>query len=170
MARGYSNIIQAATIFVDGENLMGIAASVTLPNIQARMQQHRPMGLPSEVKRFTGYEPPVLEFVLDSYEPAALKQVGNPDVRAYNYQVRWSTQDSTGTVKYGVVEAAGVISGAERDAFEDGEDPAQTTFTVECVAYKETFDNEEIYDLDTENAKWKVGGVNHWEAINQGVQ
>ena len=170
MARGYSNIIQAATIFINGENFLGKSESVTLPAIQARMQEHRPMGLPSEVKRFTGYEPPVLEVVLNSYEPTALKQVGNPDVRAYNYQVRWSTQDSTGETKYGVVECSGRASGVERDTFEDGEDPANSTFTIECVAYKETFDNELIYDLDTENGKWIVGGTDYWAPILQGIQ
>ena len=76
---------------------------------------------------------------------------------------------SGGTVKYGVVECSGRGSAAERAPFENGEEPATTTLIIECVAYKETFDSEVIYDFDTELAKHEIGGEDFWAPILEGL-
>ena len=167
--RGYRNIIEAASIYLNGRSYIGEAATVTLPNVQTRMEDHRPQRLPSDVKRFTGYEPLVVEAVFNVYDPEILKQVGNPDIRAYDYQARWSARSADGSVKYGVAEFSGRGSSAERGAFENGEEPAQTTLTVECISYKETFDGEEIYNMDTELGKWEVGGEDYWAPVLEGL-
>ena len=165
----FTNIVEAASVYVDGVNHAGIAAEATLPNIEMMKEDYRGMGMPSAVRRFTGFEPLEMTMVFNGYPPDALKQVGSSDVRAENYTVRWATGSFDGTKKYGVSEASGRISSVERDAFSDGEDPAQTTVTIECVAYKETYDGEELYDIDVENGKFTVDGENHWAAVSEGL-
>ena len=169
MARAYGNIIQAANIYIGGITFIGRATTVKLPVPLPKTHEHRPLGLPSTVKRVTGYEPLIVEVVFDTYEPEVLKQFGNINIRAFDYMARWSTQASDGSVLYGSAEFSGTGTDGDRDPFGNGEEPAQTTLTIDCVAFKEIFDGETIYDIDTETGKWEIGGEDNWAPILEGL-
>ena len=166
---GFQNVIQGASVYVEGVNYAGVAEEVTLPNIEMMMQDYRGMGMQSAVRRFTGHEPLECTMVFNGYLNDVMKQVGSPNVREKNYTVRWATESNDGSRKFGIAEFAGRGSMIERDAFGDGEDPAQTTLTIQVIAHKETFDGEELYDIDVENNRFKVDGVDHWEPIASGL-
>ena len=103
--------------------------------------------------------------VFNGYFNPVMAQWGNPDIRAYNYTVRWATRDNDGTTKAGVAEFAGRASGRTQSAMGNGEDASTTTLTIECVAYKETFDGTDNYDLDFEDGRIIVDGTDHWAPI-----
>ena len=165
MARGFRNIIFGASVYVDGESYLGEAASVTLPDLQAIVDDQRNMGMPGPVARFSGYERPQVEMEFNGYFNPVMAQWGNPDIRAYNYTVRWATRDNDGEVKSGVAEFAGRASGRTQAAMGNGEDVSTTTLTIECVAYKEEYDGTTNYDIDIEAGKVEVDGTDHWSAI-----
>ncbi len=165
MARGFRNIIFGASVYVDGESYLGEADTVTLPDLQAIVDDQRNMGMPGPVARFSGYERPSVEMVFNGYFNPVMAQWGNPDIRAYNYTVRFATRSNDGEVKAGVAEFAGRASGRGQGAMGNGEDPSQTTLTIECVSYKEEFDGTTNYDLDFEEGKIEVDGTDHWAPI-----
>lgn len=168
-APGFRNIIQAATVYVEGRSYVGEAASVTLPNIEMQTQDDRPMGLASPIRRFTGYEPMEATLVFNTINKDVLVQVGSPNIRAKNYMVRYSTQSSDGSVKFGIAEFSGRASMIERSEISNGEEITTTTLTIQCVAYKETFDGEGVYDIDTEKQQFIIDGTDHWAPVAAGL-
>lgn len=168
-ARGFRNVIQAAALYIEGSSYAGEAEQVKLPVVQSKMEEHRPMGLPSEVKRFTGYEPMEFTATINAFDPEVLGQVGSPDVREKDYMVRFSTQSNDGEVKYGVAEISGRASTVDVGDISNGEEIAATELTVEVVSYKLTFDSQIIYDIDTEEGKYIILGTDYWEPIQAGL-
>ena len=154
MARGFRNVIFGASLYVDGESYIGEADSTTLPEMQTITDENRNMGMPGPVARYSGYERPIVEMVFNGYFNPVMAQWGNPDIRAYNYTVRFATRDNDGTVKSGYAEFSGSAQVPEgRGAMGNGEDASQTTLTIDCVAYKEVFDGTTNYDLDFEQGQ-----------------
>ena len=167
--RSFVNVIKAASVYVDGQNFAGVAAEVTLPEINMMQEDYRGMGMSGAVRRFNGVEPLEASMVFNGYLPEVMKQVGSPDIRAENYSVRWATESFDGERKYGVAEFSGRGSNVTRDALADGEDPVQTTLTIQCVSYKETFDGQVLYDIDVENGKFIVDGTDHWAPLQENL-
>ena len=166
---GFQNVVQGASIYVEGTNYAGVAEEVTLPSITMMENPYRGMGMPSALSRFTGFEELELVAVFNGFINDVFRQVGSPNVREKNYTVRWATESNDGTRKFGMAEAAGRGSVLEHDAFGNGEDPAQMTLTVKCVQYKVEFDGEVLCDIDVENNKFIIGGVDNWEPIASGL-
>lgn len=165
MARGFRGVIFGASVYVDGESYIGEADSVTLPDLQTITDDQRNMGMPGPVARFSGYERPTVEMVFNGYFNAVMAQWGDPDIRAFNYTVRFATRDNDGTVKSGFAEFSGRASGRAQSAMGNGEDASQTTLTIECVAYKEAYDGTTNYDIDFEQGRVEVDGTDHWAPI-----
>lgn len=163
--RSFVNVIRSASVYVDGQNFAGVAAEATLPEINMMTEDYRGLGMLGPVRRFTGMEPLEATLVFNGYLPEVLKQVGSPDVRLANYSVRWQTESYDGEKKYGVAEFSGRGSSITRDPIADGQDPVQTTLTIQCVSYRETFSGEVIYDIDIENGKFLSGGIDLWTAL-----
>lgn len=168
-AQGFRDLIQAATVYVEGRSFVGEAAEVTLPNIEMVQQDYRAMGMPSATRRFTGFAPLEATLVFDSINKAVLTQVGFNNIREKNFQVRYVTGSSDGSTKHGVCEFSGRANMVERGAISTGEEAVQTTLTVQCISYKETFDGEEVYDIDTEKQSFKVGGEELWADFAAGL-
>ena len=119
--------------------------------------------------RRTGIENLELAAAFNSYNADILAQVGNPDVLAHNYQVKWATRQFDGTVKYSSAEISGGATQVERDAFGTEGNVPQTTMTVRCTTYKEVVDGTTVYDIDVQNGKYEVNGTDHWAPILEGL-
>lgn len=169
MQQAFRNMTQAGTIYVEGQSLIGDTQEFTLPNIEMIVQDIRNSGMVGAVARFTGIERPEATLITNAYLEDILTQVGSPNIREKQYSARWATQSADGTVKYGVAEFAGRGNMVERAAASDGADGMTTTLTIQCVSYKETFDGNEIYDIDLENGKLIINGTDHWAAIMEGL-
>lgn len=169
MQQAFRNMLQAGTIYVEGQSLIGDTQEFALPNIEMIVQDVRNSGMVGAAARFTGIERPEATLITNAYLGDVLTQIGSPNIREKQYQARWSTQSADGSVKYGVAEFAGRGNMIERAAAADGADGMTTTLTIQCVSYKETYDGNEIYDIDLENGKFIVDGTDHWEAIMSGL-
>ena len=166
--QSFGNVVQNANVYVEGKGMLGKAKTVKLPDYEKRREETRPLGLPAPVMRPTGLEPMECEMVFESYEKDVLTQVGGNKVREKQYMVRFSTEDSNGVVKYGVAQLSGNAYKLEPSPFENNDEAATLTLTVDVISYKLDFDGP-VYDIDVEVGKLNVGGVNHWDAAFAGL-
>ena len=164
-ATGFRNIILAAAAYVEGQTFVGNTQSIQLPSLEMRAADDEQMGLPGVIERYFGIEKMEATLVFNTVDKRILAQLGSHNVREKNFMVRYTTQSNDGTIKSGVVEMSGRARMVERSEITTGEEPTTTTLTITCIAYKETYDGDVVYDIDIEAPKVEVDGTDHWKPI-----
>lgn len=85
------NRLTNANIYLDGGSMLGRAEEIELPVLQAKMADHKALGMVGSIKAFVGFEKLEGKIKWSSLYPDALRKTANP-FRSVQLQVRASVE------------------------------------------------------------------------------
>ncbi|SDU87942.1 phage major tail tube protein [Pseudomonas mucidolens] len=152
-------------LFNDGNSYLGVAKSVTLPNLARKMEAYRGGGMNGPVKADLGFSDDGIQFEWKTggIDLISLRQFGS--VNASGVALRFSgpyQQDDTGEISNVEVVVRGRHETIEMGDAQPGED-TEHSMTTTCSYYKLTVDGEEIIEIDLLNFVEKINGVDMLE-------
>lgn len=158
------------TIWVDGFGKLGEGENATLPTMKIVSEDYRGGGMDIPVKVDLGMEPLSFEFKLSSFDPQAMSQFGQFPGQEKQFTVRGSLAHQDGSAFPTIAGMRGNMHRVESDEFTPGGKPMHT-FGVELTYYKLTIGEQLIYEIDPENARRIINGVDQLrtDRINLGL-
>lgn len=155
------NKVYNANVYINGTNFLGRAEEVTLPKVQAKMVEHKALGMFGVVETAAGIEKMEAKIKWSSLYPEVLRKAGNP-YKAVAVQVRASleTHDSTGRVKEVpvVVFMTAQFKNFPGIGFKHQDNvEVETDLTVSY--YKLQIDGNDIVEADVFANIWKAEGI-----------
>lgn len=85
------NRLTNANIYLDGGSMLGRAEEIELPVLQAKMADHKALGMVGSIEAFAGFEKLEGKIKWSSLYPDALRKTANP-FRSVQLQVRASVE------------------------------------------------------------------------------
>lgn len=161
-----------ARVYLDGTNdLLGRAATVTLPDVSVATEALRGLGMIGTVEVPTGLEALVTKIKWNGFYPDVLGMSLNPFV-AHKLQVRASleTYGPGGRIEEKAVECLLTVSWKKTPlgamspgGKQESEDELPTTYI------KLTVGGKEVVELDVHNNVWKVDGKDVLETYRKNL-
>lgn len=158
MSKNTIEKIFGANVFIDGDEFIGRANEVTLPNVNIAMSDHQPLGYFGTVRLFNGIENMELSVTWSSIVPEVLKrgphQSLNLTIRAAQHQYAQGVLSEAQPV---VVFARGRVLGKELGTI-TGNDGGSRTTTFVLDYLRVLVDGEELYEVDILNRILRFDG------------
>ena len=151
-------VLRKFIVYADGYGKLGEGENCKLPTMEINSEEFRGGGMDTPVKVDLGTNAFTLEFKLSSFDPQVYNLWGLYPGQDKQYTIRGSLAHMAGSPFAAVAACRGNLQKVEADNFE----PAKKilhTFTCELTYYKLTIGEQLIYDIDIENGKRVVGGV-----------
>lgn len=160
MAKLQINRLTNANIYLDGNNLLGRAEEIQLPQIKHKMAEHKALGMIGSAEFFSGIDKLEAKIKWNALYPEVFQTCANP-FKAVQIQVRASLETYNGLGKVQEVPAVAFITGTFKEfptgTFKPGENAEfETSMSVNYV--KLSIDGEEIMEIDVLENIYKVGG------------
>ena len=161
MAKIQIHRITNANIYLDGQSLLGRADSIDLPQVKAKMTEHKALGMVGTIEAFAGFEKLEGKVRWSSYYADVLKKVANP-FKAVQLQVRGSMPIILGgsvSREAPVVALLSVVfTSLPGGVFKQHENVELET---DFIAYymKLTVDGQDVTEIDVLENIYKAGGV-----------
>jgi P2 family phage contractile tail tube protein len=155
------NRLTNANIYMDGNNLLGRAEEIQLPQIKHKMADHKALGMVGSAEFFAGIDKLECKIKWNSLYTEVLKKAANPFV-AVQIQARASLETYNGMGRLAEVPAIAYISGTFKEF------PLGTLKPQENAEYETTMSvnyaklivaGEEIFEIDVLENIYKVDGV-----------
>lgn len=165
------NRVVNANIYMDGNNLLGRAEEVKLPDIEAMMSEHKALGMIGEMELPTGFSKLEGEIKWNSFYKEVMLKTGNPfatvqlmcrsNLETYNSQGRVEELPLVTmlTVMF-KKNPAGTFKPRENAEF-------QSAFSA--IYIKQTLGGEDILELDYMTNIFRVGGVDQLTAFRNNI-
>lgn len=155
------NRITNANLWINGNNLLGKAEEVTLPDIKAKQTEHKGLGMAGTLELPAGLEKLEAKFKMAAFYPDVMKLAGNPYATA-SIQVRsnletWAGQGLVNQVAV-VAYLSGRFTNLPMGTFKP-KDNAEFELNMSVTAAKLVVDGQELYEVDVLNNVWKVNGI-----------
>jgi len=155
------NRLTNANIYMDGNNLLGRAEEIQLPQIKHKMADHKALGMVGSAEFFAGIDKLECKIKWNSLYTEVLKKAANPFV-AVQIQARASLETYNGMGRLAEVPAIAYISGTFKEF------PLGTLKPQENAEYETTMSvnyaklivaGEEIFEIDVLENIYKVNGI-----------
>lgn len=161
MAKIQINRLTNANIYMDGNNLLGRAEEIQLPQIKHKMADHKALGMIGSAEFFAGIDKMESKIKWNALYPEVLKKAANPFI-AVQIQARASLETYNSMGKIAEVPAIAYLSGTFKE-FPLGNlkagDNAEYETTMSVNYAKLIVDGEEIFEIDILGNIYKVDGV-----------
>jgi P2 family phage contractile tail tube protein len=154
------NKLYNANVYVNGTSFLGRAEEVTLPKVQAKMVEHKALGMVGVVETPAGIEKMEAKIKWSSLYPEVLEYMANPH-KALSIQVRASleTYDSTGRIAEVPVVAYMTVQFKNFPGIGfKHQDNAEVETDMAVSYYKLQIDGEDYIEVDAYANIWKVKG------------
>ena len=154
------NRITNANVYVDGGSLMGKAEEIKLPDITAKMVEHKALGLAGSIELPSGFDKMEGEIKWSSFYKDVMAKVANP-FKFVSIQVRCNveTYGSQGrTTEKAMVTYLTVAFKKNPGGTFKQHDNAE--FPTSCAVYyiKQVLDGQDILEFDALSNIYKVNG------------
>ncbi len=149
-----------ANVYVAGNNLLGKAQEVRLPNISVQKTEHRPLGIFTTVALPQGIERMELSIVFQTFNADVLKKADpfNPiDIAIRAVQQEYNNFGNLQETKQVRVYCRGTFRNLDLGTI-TAEDGGTRTHTVDLVFYQLIVDGQLIHQIDPLNAIYIVDG------------
>ena len=150
-------------LFVDGYGFAGRATEVSLPKIDAKLEEHRAGGMDAPVEYDMGLNALTGSFTLAEYAPTVLRLYGLVDGNSTAVTMRGYAEDEAGNSQTIVAQMGGRLKGQDPGSWKPGES-AELKGEIGCRFYALYINGEEIYYIDVENMVRRIGGVDQMAA------
>lgn len=155
------NRLTNANIYMDGNNLLGRAEEIQLPQIKHKMVEHKALGMVGSAEFFAGIDKLESKIKWNSLYTEVLKKAANP-FKSVQIQARASLETYNSMGKLAEVPAIAYISGTFKE-FPLGtfkpQDNAEYETTMSVNYAKLVVAGEEIFEIDVLENIYKVGGI-----------
>ena len=150
-----------ANIYMNGNNLLGRAEEIQLPQIKHKMAEHKALGMVGSAEFFAGIDKLECKIKWNALYPDVLRTCANPFV-AIAIQVRASLETYNGAGRISEVPAVAYISGTFKEfplgTIKPG-DNAEYETSMSVTYAKLVVNGEEIFEIDVLENIYKVGSV-----------
>lgn len=161
MSKIQVNKLTNANIYMDGNNLLGRAEEIQLPQIKHKMAEHKALGMVGSAEFFAGIDKLECKIKWNALYPDVLRTCANPFVPAM-LQVRASLETYNSLGKVSEVPATAFLLGTFKE-FPLGNikpgDNAEYETTMAVTYAKLVVDGAEIFEIDVMENIYKVGSV-----------
>ncbi|WP_153799074.1 phage major tail tube protein [Foetidibacter luteolus] len=150
-----------ANVYVDGNSYMGRAEEITLPEYQAKMSDHKALGMVGESELPAGLQKMSAKFKWNAIYEDVMKKTHDV-YSAFRIMVRTSVETWEGGTRVSQVPAVIYLTGNWKKTGGLGfkaQDNVETESEMNVTAYKMEINGEEIVDIDILNNRWRVAGV-----------
>lgn len=165
------NKLTNANVHFNGVGHAGKAEEVTLPVVNAKMVEHKGLGMIGALEVPAGLEKLTAKFKWSSLYPDVCKQIGNP-YKAWPIQVRANLETYGAGGREKQVPVVAHLTGTFKN-FPFGQfkhlDPAEFETEMAVTSAKLVVDGKTIYELDVLNNVWKVDGEDLLAAFNKNL-
>lgn len=155
------NRLTNANIYMDGNNLLGRAEEIQLPQIKHKMADHKALGMVGSAEFFAGIDKLECKIKWNSLYTEVIKKAANP-FTAVQIQARASLETYNNMGKLSEVPAIAYISGTFKE-FPLGnlkpQENAEYETTISVNYAKLIVDGEEIFEIDVLENIYKVDGI-----------
>lgn len=155
------NRLTNANIYMDGNNLLGRAEEIQLPQIKHKMADHKALGMVGSAEFFAGIDKLECKIKWNSLYTEVLKKAANPFV-AVQIQARASLETYNNMGKLAEVPAIAYLAGTFKE-FPLGnlkpQENAEYETTMSVNYAKLVVGGEEIFEIDVLENIYKVDGV-----------
>ena len=141
------NKLTNCNVYMNGNNLLGRAEEVQLPQIKHKMAEHKALGMVGSAEFFAGIDKLECKIKWNALYPDVLRTCANPFTAAI-LQVRANLETYNGLGKIKEVPATALIKPQDNAEYE----------TTMAVTYaKLVVDSEEVFEIDVLQNIYKVG-------------
>ena len=161
MSKIQINRLTNANVYMDGNNLLGRAEEIQLPQVKHKMADHKSLGMVASAEFFAGIDKLECKIKWNALYPEVLKKAANPFV-AVQIQARASLDTYNTLGRLAEVPAIAYISGTFKEF------PLGTLKPQENAEYETTMSvnyaklivaGEEIFEIDVLENIYKVDGI-----------
>lgn len=153
------NKLVNANIYMNGNNLLGRAEEIQLPQIKIKTAEHKALGMIGSAEFFSGIDKLECKIKWNALYPDVLKTCSNPFTAAM-LQVRASLETYNATGRISEVPATAFLIGTFKE-FPLGNikphENAEYETTMAVTYAKLIVDKEEIFEIDVLQNIYKVG-------------
>jgi len=161
MSKIQINRLTNANIYMDGNNLLGRAEEIQLPQIKHKMADHKALGMVGSAEFFAGIDKLESKIKWNALYPEVLKKAANP-FKAVQIQARASLETYNSMGKLAEVPAIAYLTGTFKE-FPLGNlkpgDNAEYETTMSVNYAKLIVAGEEIFEIDILENIYKVDGI-----------
>jgi hypothetical protein len=165
------NRITNANVYIDGASLLGRAEEVELPQIKAKMSEHKALGMVGSIEAFAGFEKLEGKIKWASLYPDVLKKAANP-FKTVQLQLRGSLYTQTAQGRTDEVPVVALLTVAFK-TFPGGnwKQHENVEMETEFVAYymKIAAGGEDIVEVDVLENIYKAGGEDLLAEYNENI-
>lgn len=155
------NRLTNANVYMDGNNLLGRAEEIQLPQIKHKMADHKALGMVGSAEFFAGIDKLECKIKWNALYPEVLKKAANPFL-AVQIQARASLETYNNMGRLAEVPAVAYVSGTFKE-FPLGnlkpQENAEYETTMSVNYAKLVVDGDEIFEIDVLENIYKVDGV-----------
>jgi P2 family phage contractile tail tube protein len=145
------NRITNANLFINGNSMLGRADELTLPDLKAKMSEHKAIGMVGSLELISGFEKIEAKIKWNSYYQDALGSFAYNPYKAVQLQVRASVEgyDSTGRIAQLplVTFLIGQFKNLPMGTFKQ-HDNVEFESMINCTAIKQIYNGKTVLEYD----------------------
>lgn len=140
-------IMRNATIFLNGDSLLGQASEIGFPSLKRKMEKVFNAGQETEIEVPVGHEMPEISFKMTGLHPSVLKLYGLKIGAETEYMATAAEVDDDGEEHSVVCYFRGIMTEVKPDSHKRG-DMTEADYTLSFRYYKLEIDGQPIIELD----------------------
>ena len=155
------HILQDLNVFVDGFGKIGWCEKLETPKIKKKSEKFRGGGMLAERNHIVGYEPFEFKFSLNAFDPHLVRQCGLFSKNAITVSFVAAFDGDKNAKRAASLITRSKFGEIDPGAWEPGK-KAMLQAHGFCDALKLVYDGETLYDIDIENQKYLIDGVDEY--------
>lgn len=167
----YINKVDNANVYLDGNNFLGHAKSIKLPEFEIVMGEHKNLGMVGTIKTPSGVEALEGEIVWDGYYPEKMVRTFNP-YKAVQLMVRANVAIHNGMGRQAEVPLVTILNVFfSKTALGEYKPQENSEFsnTYSATSVKQMVDGKETLYFDAFNNIYRVGGEDILSRYRQNI-
>lgn len=163
-----SDVLRNFNAFVDGRGMAGKCEEFNPPKLTLKTEEHRAGGLDAPVEIDQGMEKLESDFTLSGHDRETIGLFGLAPGNLKQVTLRGGLQSEDGTVTPVIHNLTGMVKSVETGAFKAGE---KSTLKISMALryYKHTHGGTVVHEIDVENMKRIVNGVDQLAAMRAAI-
>lgn len=163
-----NEVLRNMNLIVDGSSYAGTINEVVPPKLVVKTEEARFGGMDAPIDMDMGMEKLMMEYNIASYDAQIYKGFGLKVGANIQHTLKGATEDRDGVVNTDVIHAHGKVVEVDEGTWKAGQQ-VQLKAKVSLVYYRRERNGEELCEIDVENNKRVIGGVDQLEAINNAI-
>lgn len=163
-----AKLLKDVSLFIDGRGYAGNVEEFEPPKLALKIEEHRAGGMDAPLEIDMGMEALMATATLSNADRDALKLFGLAPGNLVPMTMRGSQETETGEAEAVAISLRGTIKEVDPGTWKPGE-KAPCKLTMSLRYYKLEVDGEIVHEIDVENMKRVINGVDQLAARRQAL-